>query len=365
MTKENQINSNEEVSLKELIYKLKEFYLEILKNKVLLVFMIVALMLLFGYRSRVAIPNYSAKLTFMLNTTSGSAGGLGGLLGQFGIGNKGEYSKDKIMSLNKSRRIIENVLFEKEVIHGEEKILANHLIHHLDTLGKWAASNWKSKLLSSPKELAGFRFNDNNLENFNLLSKKALKTIYYVIVGRSGSSSNSLMSNGYDDDSGVMYITTSTNDPDLSIILTNRIFDKLSEFYVEKTIEKQKITYEILKEKNDSILNLLVKKETALAVFEDRSQGLWNKKSNLKKKLLTNDIRKLSLMYGELIKNLEIADFSLKNKTPFVQAIDRPILPLDSDKESVLNSMMKGGILGLFLGVFLVVIRKIFRDIML
>ena len=56
-------------------------------------------------------------------------------------------------------------------------------------------------------------------------------------------------------------------------------------------------------------------------------------------------------MYGESIKNLEIADFSLKNKTPFIQIIDRPFAPLTPIFKSKLMAIIKGGFLGGFLGI--------------
>ena len=69
-------------------------------------------------------------------------------------------------------------------------------------------------------------------------------------------------------------------------------------------------------------------------------------------------------MYGEIIKNLEISDFTLRNKTPFVQPIDRPILPLDAEKTSLFKSMFIGGFLGLFLSILFITIRKILREVM-
>lgn len=357
--------NTDEITLKQLILRIGSFYHEIIHNKKVILTFIIPFILYSGYKSYNSKPVYSAKLTFMLNTNGGAGiGGLGGLLGQFGIGGKGEASKEKIMSLNKSRYIISKAIFQKVSINNEEKLLANHLISNLDSMNKWAFTPWYKSFYSEPNSLEGFRFKHSAFDSLDDLSNKALKKLYSIIIGDPKSGSSGYMSNGFNDDSGIMHITSTTSNPELSIKLTNIIFDNLSSFYIEKAIEKQKITYDVLNEKNDSILNLLVKKETELAFLEDRQQGLWRNKDNLKKKLLNNDIRKLAIMYSEITKNLEVADFTLKNKTPFIQAIDRPILPIGGVRSGLIKSLILGGILGFILGSLFIIIRKIYRDTM-
>lgn len=364
----NDINSkqkSDEITLKDLIIKVKEYYNEIVKNWKLVLAIVFILLFYMGYKSFVSKPNYTASLTFMLNTNEGGGlSGIGGLLGQFGIGNKGEYSKEKIMSLNKSRRIIEDAIFEKVNVNNNTDYLANHLINNLDSLKIWAKIKWYLKPFSKPHLLEGFRFKNDSIEAFDDDSKNALNSIYSQIAGNPRLGVNGIMSNGFDVESGIMYISTGTNDPHLSIALTNIIFNKLSEFYVDKTIEKQKVTFDILKLKADSLLYLLEKNEIDLANFEDKNQFSFNKKSKLRGNVLRRNVQKLTIMYGEVIKNLEIADFSLRNKTPFVQAIDRPKMPINGDKKSIIKTGIVAILLGILLSSVFIILRKIFRDTM-
>ena len=64
----------------------------------------------------------------------------------------------------------------------------------------------------------------------------------------------------------------------------------------------------------------------------------------------------------EIIKNLELSKITLLNKTPIINIIDKPILPLEEDRKS--KSLL--GILGAFLGGFLSIsfflFRKLFKD---
>jgi len=356
--------NNDDISLKDLILRIIEFKNEILNSKITLLAFILPLILFFSYNSIVEKPSYVAKLTFMLNKSDGGLGGLGSLLGQIGIGDKGKYSKEKMMTLGKSRRIIGKAIFQDATINETTDLLANHLINHLDTLGQWAHTKWYMKPFAKPNPLVGFRFKSAEIDSFDLLSKAAYKTVYETIAGNPKSGTGGIMSNSFDDDSGVMEITVKTKDPELSVVLSNYFFDELSEFYIDKTVEKQKATYDILKSKADSLQNLLSAKQSALAVFEDRAHGLWTKTAKLRKSKLQQDLKKLTIIYGEVLKNLEIADFTLKNKTPFVQTIDRPILPITGTKTSLLKAIVLGFILGLILGIIFVIFRKIIRDTM-
>lgn len=366
--KKNDINTkqkSDEITLKELIFKLNEYYFEIKNNWKIVLILVFIFLFYMGYKSFVSKPKYTANLTFMLNTNEGGGiSGIGGLLGQFGIGNKGEYSKEKIMSLNKSRRIIEEAIFERVTINNNTDFIANHLINNLDSLNKWANIKWYLKPFSKTHSLKDFRFKTDSIGDFDKVSKKGLVTIYSYIAGNPKLGVNGIMSNGFDVESGIMHISISTYNPYLSIALTNNIFDKLSEFYVDKTIEKQKVTYDILKSKSDSLLYLLKKNELDLAIFEDKNQLTYNRKSKLRGDELRRNVQKLSIMYGEVIKNLEIADFSLSNKTPFVQAIDRPKMPINGEKSSVVKSGIIAIFLGLLFSSIFIITRKIYRDAM-
>jgi len=359
------IDHDDEITLKELILKIKEYVVEVWYNwKIVLIFCLIFLSF-FLYKYSKSDYEYNARLTFMINQTEGSAlSGLGGILGQFGIGEKNEFNKNKIMMLNKSRRIIENAIFEKVTINGKSDFLANHIIINQDTMGKWASIPFYMKLFAKPNPLKGFRFKHGEITKFSELENSAMKSIYQLISGKDDGSGSGIMSNGFDKESGIMHINTNTNNPELSIAITNKIFDNLSKFYIEKTIEKQKNTFNIIKAKTDSIFYLLQGKETGAAVSEDRNVASWGSTTKLPVRRFTRDIQKLTIMYGESLKNLEIADFALKNQMPFVQPIDRPILPLVPEKTSLLKSLIMGLFLGGFLGAVFIIARKIYREAM-
>ena len=354
---------DDEITLKELILKIKEFYAEIIKNKFLILLIALPFVLYMTYKSYGAKYSYNAKLTFMVNQSEGGVSGLGSLLGQFGFGNDKELNKTKITQLAKSRNIVEKALLSKVKINENEDILANHLITNLDTNGLWMRIPFYLKPFREESSYKEFRFKNINVDSFDLDELSILKSLYLTIVGGEDAPGG-IVNNGFDKESGILNIVSNTSEAELSIELTNKIFDNLSEFYVDKTVEKQKATYDLVKAKSDSLLFLLQSKEAGYSSFEDKNLGIWNQTSALPGKRYSRDIQKLTLMYAESLKNLEFADFALKNTTPFIQPIDRPILPLKGNKASLLKSLITGFLLGIFIGITFVAGRKIYRDAM-
>ncbi|MEO6132986.1 MAG: GNVR domain-containing protein, partial [Saprospiraceae bacterium] len=79
---------------------------------------------------------------------------------------------------------------------------------------------------------------------------------------------------------------------------------------------------------------------------------------------LQRELTAMSAMYAEVLKNTEVADFSLRNKTPFIQVIDAPILPLAPALLSLPRLLLIGLVLGGFIGVAIIVARKFFRHLL-
>ena len=65
-----------------------------------------------------------------------------------------------------------------------------------------------------------------------------------------------------------------------------------------------------------------------------------------------------------MLKNVEVADFSVKNSTPVFKVIDRPVYPLKTRGSNLLKFIVIGIVIGGFLGVGFVFARKIWREIM-
>ena len=82
----------------------------------------------------------------------------------------------------------------------------------------------------------------------------------------------------------------------------------------------------------------------------------------LKELQLKRRVQVLNAMYIELVKNLEVSKLALLNKTPIINIIDKPILPLDSEKISKKLAGLLAFLLGGFLSLGYFIFRKLFAD---
>lgn len=363
MSEQNSYHQDNDLTLKELILNIGEFWRELWKYWWLIGAITISFVVYMAYSAINSEVTYPARLTFMVNTDDGnSMSAFSGILGTFGFGSNsgGGYNLDKMIQLLKSRKITEEVIFSKTEIDGNYKLIANHIISNQDSLEKW----YRKPSLRNRKidNLKGFQFTKDSVSAFSRLENSALKRIRTKILG--SENSTGFLSCNYNEESGILKLNVETEHEKLSIVLANTYFEKLSEYYTLQAVEQQQNTYDLVKYKNDSIYNALNNAESRLANLIETTRKIYSEKELLRKKSLEREVQKFNLMYAESSKNLEIADFTLKSKTPVVQLIDPPISPLKPTKESLLKSILIGGFLGVFLGCLLVAGRKIYRDTM-
>ena len=353
------INNNDEIKLKDLILMIQEYFQELLRNWLWIILITIPFILFFLNKTRKTPVTYPATLTFMVNEDDGGGmGGLGGLAASFGLGGAAsEHNLDKMHTLLKSRNIIQQALFKKEKINGVEDFFSNHFLTEYQFF---------IDRKEDPSNLKSFKFTHDNFDEFDRIENVVLKTIYGKIIGNPSKGVNGLLSSSINDETGIMNMKFSAQSEELSIKFVKCLFDKLGQFYVDKTIEKQKKTYEITKTKVDSLRDGMNSAQYRLLKMKDSRRNLTLRQYEAEEIKLQRQVQVMTLVYGEALKNQEIADFSLKSKTPFIQIIDTPIPPLSPSKnlmDYIINAII-GGILGGFIGITFFLGRKIFRDAM-
>lgn len=355
---EKQNHYDDEISLRDLILKLKSFAGEVLQNWRILALCIILVSAFQVYKYFTYEPIYPAKITFSVDEDEGgSSPGLTGILGQFGIGSvrPSRYNLDKILALSKSRRVIENTLFSKLVIDGKEDYLANYLL-----------KEYELNKPSDDKDSSGdtFHFTHDSLSRFSRDENEMLMMLYNFIIGPPDDPKKALITADYNEDTNIMSINVSTTNEDLSLALAQRMFESLSDYYINKAIEKQLKTYTVVSAKKDSVLAVLKGTEYQLANFKDSHRGLLMRTDQINELRLQREITALSAMYAEVLKNTEVADFSLKNKMPFIQVIDSPLSPIQPIQISLFRKLFLGILIGGVIGSVFVVARRIMKDIM-
>lgn len=361
MQQENPANPNyqpqdEDFSLKKLIHTGLDYFWLLWRNKW---WIILAGLLGAGgmyLKSKRTPIKFGAPLTFALNEGDGGSGmsAISGLLGQFGLGGGGsaggKVSADKIIALSKSMRIVNQALFDRVTIDGKDDYIANHIIEVYSLDKEWAKNN---------PHYVDFRFKHDALDSFSLEESSALKGVYGFTVG---GLEPGLVTCIYDRESTIFTLRSDTEKEALSLELTNHLFEKLTRFYIQQSSDKQKQTYELIKAKADSLYKKWTGSEYAVSSSIQNQNALWSPVDRTQREIKGKQSTIYAMAYAESLKNLEIADYALKNSTPFIRDIDKPFFPLDATMPNWIRQSIIGMIIGLALGSAIIIGIKIVSD---
>lgn len=359
------INYSGDISVKELFVHLKDYVNTLLRNWYWILLCCMLCASAFVIHSVTSENKYWSELTFMINEdeTTSIGGGLGSLIGGFGLGNLGmSFNLDKILTLASSQRISKEALFQYETIEGRNDILANHLINYLDSTNAWAYRPFYIKPFKKQSDIKNLRFTHNHIDSLSTLENKAFSVLHRYLMGFD--TERGSFKTEYGEKNGIMKLTMWSHNEDIAFHTVHNVFESLSEYYVEKNIEKQQYTYDVLNVKADSIFSDLKVAEYQLASFSDANRNLFSTKDRVTQTRLNREVQKLSILYAEVVKNLELADFTLKNKTPFIQVIDKPFLPLLFTHLGILKALFFGFALGILLSIGWIVGRKFIRSLL-
>jgi uncharacterized protein involved in exopolysaccharide biosynthesis len=359
MTQDRQFtprDQEDDLTLRDLILAARSYRREAFRHwwVFLLAFLLIGGFLL--YRALSTPVTYQAKLTFMVNEDEG--GGLGGVssvLGSLGLGRgrAGRYNLDKIVELARSRRIIQEVLLAPYQDSTIANSIGNAFIAEYKFDEQWAKTD---------PEMEGFRFTRDSVPAFDLRERKTLLALHGLLIG--GEKKDGLVSATYDDQSGILTLTSTTTNEELSVVTARTLFEKLGKFYIDQAIERQQKTYEVVRAKVDSIAAELSKADVGLAIYADASNNLFSRVDQVKGVRLQRDIAKLSAMQAEAVKNMEYAEFMVKNARPVIQELDIPIAPLQPLQPSRLKALILGAAIAFVLASLYIIGRQTWRTAM-
>lgn len=343
---------NEEISIKELIILVQSYLKELLKYW--WVFIIAGPLggAIMFYKTSLEEPVYTSELTYMMESDNGSSmGAVAGLLGSFGFGGGGDNNVDKMIALVKSRAIIKESLFRKVSVEGKVDFFGNHIMRSEDI-----------EVFVDEEMTERFFFTRADFSRTDRLENEALMKVYKAIVG--GEDGPGLLTISKDELSGFITIKTTFFQEELSVEYPNELFSIVERYFIDKTIEKSQNTFDIIKSKHDSIVGLISATEYQLAKEYDSGKNLLLRTNQLDKARLEKDIQVLYQQYAEIVKNLELSEFSLLSITPVIQPVDLPIYPIKPTESSLIVAIAIGGIVGGLLTALVIIVLKFYRDTM-
>lgn len=341
-----------EISLKEIIEKSKDWYRYFLTKWRIIGLVAIAGGLLGLTYTIVKKPNYTATLSFALED-NGGGGGLGGALGlasQFGLdlggSGGGMFVGSNLTELFKSRNMVEKALLVPFTLENKQTNLAEFYIENKGWREKWKDNPRLNKLFFFPrlKNEPHTRVEDSIL---GIIYKDLSKNVLDV----------------YQKDKKVSIVT-------IEVVSKNELFSKffcenlakqVSKFYIDTKTKKSQINMDILQHQSDSIRNALNGAITSVAIADDNTFNL-NPAMNVKRIPSSKrqiDVQANIAILSELVKQTELAKITLRKDTPLIQVIDRPILPLGSDR----ISKSIGIFFGMCIGSFFVFLYLIFKKL--
>ena len=233
---------DDEISLNELVRKLKKVLKNLLKHKILLIAAsFIGILSGYIYYKNQTIK-YKAEINFVLDEEKyNSIGGAAAIAGQFGLdlgASSGNiFSGENLIYLFKSRPIIERTLLKPVLFNNDTILLADFYLEHVKPIES-------DELKKTTKQ---HFFKNTKKENFSLNNIKLLRSI-----------EGDILKDILDVKQKNKKISVNT----IEVISKSEIFSKLfceeiakdvSNYYIENKTRKAKINKEILQRQVDSI----------------------------------------------------------------------------------------------------------------
>ena len=349
-------SKSDDISLKELLLKIREWWQYLLsKWVIILAFGILGSLLGFTYAYfKKAV--YTATTTFVLedggSNTAGALGSLGGLASIAGIdigGSGGIFQGDNILELYKSRSMIEKTLLT-EVQYENRKVPLIDLYVEFNKLKESWDQSPNLKNIYFKKSSKYSRLQDSVLGiivqdiNANIL-KVSKPDKKLSIVKAEVKSSNEFFSKAFNDE----------------------IVKNVNDFYVQTKTRKSLDNISILQQKTDSVRMVMNGAIYKAAEVTDATPNLnptrqTQRIAPVQKSQFNAETNKAVLT--ELVKNLELSKISLRKEAPLIQVVDYPVFPLEKDKFGKLRGIITGGGIAGFLICLVLIGRRLLKKIL-
>lgn len=331
---------NGEITLKDLIQKIREWFLFLVsKWKTIVIAGALGGLLGLGY-SLSQKPVYTAALTFALeDDSSAGGGGVLSLASQFGIslGSSGGsiFEGSNLTELFKSRTMVEQTLLKPVFYKGKTISLAEMYIQN---------NEWREYWNKKPK----FK----NIQFLPNTKRKYFTRVHDSILGRiyENLSKNSLSVGQKDKKISIITMEVTSSNELFSKYFCDNLAREVGLFYIATKSKKSRANMEILERQTDSIRKELNNAIEGLAVANDNIFNL-NPALNIRKVPSSRkqvDVQANTAILTELVKQTELAKVTVRRDTPLIQVLDRPILPLKMERVGKAKGIVIGGFLAGF-----------------
>ena len=326
----------ESISISFIVDSIKDWISFIFsKRKIIIRGTIIIMILIISY-NYIKSPVHYAKTTFVLDndTSSGSMGDLSSLASLAGINTSSFidasslFQIDNIQELYRSSSMLKNTLLSSAKINDKEILIIERFAKAEKLINKWRKlginlEDFKNKKLS--------RLQDSLIKESIKLIKKE-----YLLVDKPSRKTT------------ILEIGFNHKDELLAKSFNENLVSIVNKFYFDTKTLKTGANLEILKKQSDSVKNVL---NESILVLAEKDQNIPNlnaldKVSMVPYQKAMIDVQANSAIYGEIVKQLELAKVTHRNNMPLIQIIDKPILPLENSRWKLVKTFFLSFIIG-------------------
>ena len=347
----NKNNYDENISFSFLLDEIKALVFFLFKNKhKIVLFTSCVLFFTISYNYLIN-PTYYARTTFVLDNNSESSMGdlssiasLAGINASSFIDASSLFQIDNIQELYRSDKMIRKTLMSKVNEPKNNQSLIELLVKSEKSEKKWKNLGVELNKLNSNKIFS--RLEDS-------LTKDVINSIKknYLLVDKPSRKTT------------ILEIGFNHKSEKLAKNFNHNLVKIVNQFYNETKTLKTGSNLKILQRQSDSVKNIL---DTSIMILAEIDQRIPNPNPITKVSLVPYqkamiDVQANSAIYQELLKQLELAKVTHRNKTPLIQIIDEPIYPLENSRWKLLKTLIYGLCFGFGFSILLLSIRRTFK----
>jgi len=347
----NKNNYDENISLSFLLDEIKALIFFLFKNKHKIVLFTSCILFFTISYNYLINPTYYARTTFVLDNNSESSMGdlssiasLAGINASSFIDASSLFQIDNIQELYRSDKMIRKTLMSKVNEPKNNQSLIELLVKSEKSEKKWKNLGVDLNKLNSNKIFS--RLEDS-------LTKDVINSIKknYLLVDKPSRKTT------------ILEIGFNHKSEKLAKNFNHNLVKIVNQFYNETKTLKTGSNLKILQRQSDSVKNIL---DTSIMILAEIDQRIPNPNPITKVSLVPYqkamiDVQANSAIYQELLKQLELAKVTHRNKTPLIQIIDEPIYPLENSRWQLLKTLIYGLCFGFGFSILLLSIRRIFK----
>lgn len=338
-----------ELTLRELIIKIGRGF-SFLMSKWKSIFMVGFFGGLLGFLYAFLTPvQYVSKLTFVVEESKGGVGGLSALAGQFGFdiggsGGGGVFAGDNILLFLKSEALCRQTLLTPYDDDGK-RTLADRYAEVRKFKKKWEKDE------------------DIGVVNFAKYADKTMPRLedsLLQLIIRKNILKTDLIVTKPDKKSSFIQVAVATRDEKLSALFSQRLVEIATLKYVESKLKVKQANVNMLQRRADSLSAILNDKTYRAAssqqILVDLNPAL--KSATTVAEISTREKSMIATIFGEVVKNLEIAKSILSQETPAIQMVDQSSLPLEKIKLSKALYSILWSFMFVFFYVLVILLKK-------